>query len=166
MIVGDHASGSSAVRRVPPSGGLWISRAPPTRRHPVSQAAQARPRLGIGAADTVVGDLHPQQARAGHRTQRDRIRSSVLRDVRERLGGQEVCGHLDRLRQAPFELDRDGDRDRRLPREAAQRGGESGLGQDRRVDPPRESAQFGQRAGELFRSALERGLELGGGIGR
>ena len=58
------------------------------------------PRLGVGGADAVVGDLDHQAAVDRRDAHLDRRGVGVLDDVRDRLGDDVVRGGLDRLGQA------------------------------------------------------------------
>ena len=111
------------------------------------------------APDAVVldDDLHVAVA-ARRRDARLRC-TRVLRDVRQRLAGNEVRGRLHRLWQALVER-RERDWERRAHCERLERGPESFLGQDGRMHPARELAKLADRDLQLDDGLLEQPLEL------
>ena len=119
---------------------------------------------GVGAADAVVGDLDGQPAVRARDVDRRPGGVGVLGDVGERFGGDEVGRRLDgagRRSVADGQLDRH----RRAPRERGERGGESFLGEDRRVDAAGERAQLGERVDGLGVRLGEELVEGGAAVG-
>ena len=77
-------------------------------------ASPRSPAAGVvGATDAVVSDLH--QCALGATRDRDlhRRRLGVLRDIRERLRGDEGCGDFDDFGESFTDIDRHGRRYRR-----------------------------------------------------
>ncbi len=98
------------------------------------------PRAGRGGveADAVVPHLEDEAAVAGGQPDGGSARLGVLRDVLERLETAEVHGRLDVLPVAPDPVGLDRDRDRRLARLRGERRAEPLVGEQRRVDAPRQ----------------------------
>ena len=92
-------TGPSRRTTVPLPGRAVDLEPPVERRQAVGQPAQPRPGRRVGAADAVVAHLDQREAVLA--ADRDlRVRGlRVLRDVRQRLGDDEVGGRLDRVGQ-------------------------------------------------------------------
>src|SRR4051794_12636145 len=130
----------------------------------VHEAAQAGPAARVGAADAVVGDVHDHAATGAPDCDARPGRVGVLRDVLERLGGDEVGGALDGAGQ-PAGGDVDADGHGRAVGERAQGRLEAAVGQDGGVDPARELAQLGEAYLQLVGGTREQVLQVrvGGG---
>ena len=104
--------GMTARSRVPSPRGLTTVSVPSRAPDAVRQPAQARARVGRGAADAVVAHLDDQLAPGDRHLHRGGRRLRVLGHVGQRLGDDEVGGGLDRRRQPVGRrlehLDRDG----------------------------------------------------------
>ena len=80
--------------RVPPPGGLSTTSRPSSAR-PVGETAQTRPPGRLGAANAVVADLDDGRLRHVPDGDAGPLALTRIRDVRERLGDDEVGGGLD-----------------------------------------------------------------------
>lgn len=153
------SQGISARTRVPPVGGVSHPEAAADCGDAVFQPSQARALRWIGPADAVVKHLHAQGPVAARQLYPGAGGAGVFRHVRQRLGHDEVSGGLDRLGQPCVEVRGHADGERRPVRERFHCRGQAFLGEDRRVDSPRELA-------ELLDRLLEFGQGLGEGSGR
>ena len=109
----------------------------------------------VGAADPVVGDRHDEPPVLAAHVDRGVRRVRVARDVRDRLGDDEVRRGLDRRRQPLVRHGGDLDRQRHPLRQRLQRRPEPAIGEHRRMDPARELAQLADRLVEVLRRAVE-----------
>ena len=147
---------------VPASGGLSRRIRPPSASTRSLRPSRPVPRAKVGAAASVVADLHPQHVGAA----RPRMVSTwtwtveacgVLGGVGQRLGHHVVGGDLDLFGQSPLDRDVQLDGDGAAAGECVQRRSQPALGEDRRVDAAGKLAQLVQRAGRLGRPASPAG---------
>ena len=116
----------SAATRVPAAGRADDAQRAAERLDAIGQALQAGSARRLGAADAVVGDDDDHAIVARRHLERRRERRGVLRDVRERLGADEVDRGLEFVRQAlDAHVELDGHR--RELCERRERSGQAGL---------------------------------------
>ena len=120
----------------------------------VGQAAQPAAARVVGAADAVVGDLDRRAVAVAPHAHVGARRVGVLRDVRQRLAGDEVGRELDRLRQAAGRLAGRPSSARRARRERAR---------GRRARPCSSTAGWMPRASSRSSSSERRELLARGG---
>ncbi len=157
-VLGDHDShGIATSRCVPPPRGLTIVERAAVRRDPVAESGEPRAAADDRAADAVVGDAHVERPVLAERPHGDLRRRGVLDRVRDRLAGDEVGGRLD-ARGDALARRVDLDRDRRRPREVAQRGREPVV-EPRRAHAGRDLAQVADRRADLVHDLVERRRE-------
>ena len=124
------------------------------RLDPVREATESGAPGGVGAAASVVGDLHPHNAVAhpyGHRGAR---RGRVLRDVSESLRTEEVGGCFD-VRRKALGRDIEIDWDRAPLRERGERLGEAVAGELSRVQTAGQFVELGDGVREPDSGALD-----------
>src|SRR4029079_14776352 len=116
----------------------------------VDEALEPRAPRGIGAADAIVDDFDDDRGAVVVLRHADlrKCRLGVLRDVRERLGGDVVRGGLDRRREA-LVRDVDLDRNRGADHERLERRSETAVGEDVRVEAARQLPELLQGLREL-----------------
>ena len=130
------------------------------RGQAVRQPTQTRARGQVGAASAVIGDRDDKAAVLFGDRDPSLRRRRVSGHVRQRLGDDEV-GRCLHLRVVSLIVDVDCDRERRPLGECIDGRGQAGLGEDGRVDPPREASDFADRGLELGRRLIEQ-LRLAG----
>ena len=149
-VLGDrYPHGISALTRVPPPRGVQTRKPAAERLDPVGEAAQARPLLGVGAADAVVDDLDRDATVRTADRHLDGRCVRVLGDVGQALADDVVGGDLDGLRQPPADIDGEPNGERRTCGHLLERDREPVAGDDRGMDPAREVAQLGEREIDL-----------------
>ena len=116
----------------------------------IREPAEAGAARCVGAADAVVDDLDARVPVLPLDAHRHRRRLRVLRDVRQRLGDDEVRRRLDGWGQALLRHGGEVYRKRSPLGERLHRRAESAVGEDRRVDPARELAQLLERLRQLL----------------
>src|SRR5205807_3985451 len=84
-----------------------------------------------------------------------RLRAGVLGDVLQRLENAEIDGRFDLLWKATDPLGVDLDRKRRLPRLGRERGRQSLIGQERRIDASGEVAEVVEGLGGVGLQGLQ-----------
>ena len=158
-----HAARDDGPHRRPVAGRRADLQAPVERGDPVAQPAQAGAVAAGSAPPTPSSATSTTSVPSSQRRSTaacDRVR--VARDVRDRLGDDEVRGGLDRRRQPLVRHGRDLDRQRHPLRERLQRRAQPAVGQHRRMDAARELAQLADRVVEVLRRAVE---QLAGRLG-
>ena len=104
MAVVQASQGISAGTQVPPAGQVFHAEAAADGADPILEPPQPGATGGVGAADAVVGHLHPQRPVAPREVNCGSGRAGVFGDVRERFGHDEVGDGLDRLGQPLVEV--------------------------------------------------------------
>ena len=134
---------------MPPPCGRPDAEPAAERLDAVGETAQTRTALAVGAADAVVDDLDDSPLSSGRPSTRRRRRLRVLADVGEALGHDVVRGHLERLGQAPVDLDREPNRHRRPGGELLERDRQPVTREHGRMEPARDGAQLLERHRDL-----------------
>ena len=142
------APGSLACSRVPSPTGLSIASVPPTVATRSSRPRKPPPDRRVDPADAVVGDAHDERLALQPDLHPRLLGLRVARDVRQRLGDQEVRGGLDRRAAAAPPAARPATSTGSVARSASEliAGRQPAVGEDRGMDAARELAQLGQRA--------------------
>ena len=145
-VVGDHDShGISARSRVPAPGALVDEQATVERADPVDEAAKSGAAVETSSADAVVLDLDRHAPGTAHDGDLSPSGTCVLRDVRERLGDDEVHGRLD-VRRKALRRARSPHGNRRALGQRSYSGVEALVGEYRGVDAASELAKLAQCA--------------------
>ena len=159
-VLGDHDSqGSSPLTLVPRPGSLTTRIEPPSAAKRSARPARPEPRLA--SAPPIPSSTTLTRRRAPSCSARDRqlARGGVAHGVRDCLGGEEVGRSLDAAREARH-LGVDGDRQRRSPRQRAQRLGQAVLAQHGRIDAAGELAEILDGGAELGRGLFEQRADV------
>ena len=137
-----RASGISTVTLVPPPGGESTSNRPSSAS--TRSRSPSRPPPGDSSAppDAVVADLHVEALVLDGDVHERLAGVGVLRDVGQRLGGDEVRGGLDRVAEVGHRPARDLHRHRSARGERLERRAQPAVAEQRRVDPARDLAQL------------------------
>jgi hypothetical protein len=143
---------------------------PAKRLDAVAEPHQPPAARRVGAADAIVADQHVQAVATWLDADADDGGVGVLGGVAERLGDDEVGGHLDRVRQLLLQINVEVHGEGGAAGQRHERRAEAALRQGRRVDAARQLLQLLQRilkpVGEPGQLGLQlRGLGRHGGLG-
>lgn len=156
LVLGDHgAHGSTAATTVGPPIGLGPRTCPRHRRR--GWRGPPGPALGrVRATPPVVADLGGRRVAVAPTGHAGAGGAGVPGGVRQRFRDDEVGHRLDRDRRARFGRHVDGDGNGAARGDRGQRGVQTAVGEDRRVDGARQVAQLGEGGLGVLRVVGER----------
>jgi pimeloyl-ACP methyl ester carboxylesterase len=146
--------------RAVPCGAGHVE-APTERLDSIGESTKSAAYARVGAAHAIVRDFDHEAAVPQRDVDLCRGRLCVLAHVGESLGDDVIRRRLDRLRKVLRRTRRERHRNRRACGQRLERRREALVAQDRRMQPPRQLAQLGERQGELAIAALERFAHTG-----